>query len=238
MLNRNLLTISLSLYAIATILTYVTIGNLLLSILWNLLSTFEIYAPYLIPQVDSANSFIIIANLADSINFAIIAVFLAAAFLGFIKSASQRKAYAKKKFEKMSGHVIIEPYNSLAAALARELKQEGIKYVIINDNPNISERLYKEGIVILNGKPAYEESFKLANIAKASYVIAATESDTQNALIAIAAKAANHNIKVISRVSKPENISKLSLSGAYFTVELEAQAGRNIGNEILKHIIS
>ena len=177
------------------------------------------------------NSAMLVTSTIDEVVFLLITVLLATWFFDLISSISIREKITRSKVKKAKEHVIVAPFNDLAKALLEELKQNKISAVFITENKGEMAELQANGVLALYGAIKSAEAFETAGIRRAAYVIACSDSDIQNALIAVTAKNANPNIKIISVVHEDTNIPKLSM------VKPEISAGDMVADELLKRLV-
>jgi voltage-gated potassium channel len=192
----------------------------------------------LLQFASASNPLILFSKLLDAVIFPILTVVLAAWFFDFINNINLRERLMLSKVNKLEGHVIVVPYNSFAKSVLEELKSAGIKAVTITQNKREMIGLYKEGELAIDGDLRSVETFDIARINKAKYVIACGKDDIENAMISITAKTANPYVQIISRVNKEENLTRLESAGAHKTVLTDSTAGADMGNEIVKRLIS
>ncbi len=190
----------------------------------------------LIPMSLLDNPLVLAADMLNAIVFVLFTVALAAWFYSLIGSFSVREHVVLSKIRKMKDHVIVVPYNGFSKLLLEELRRNRIAAVTITTDKRQLPHLYDAGELALHGSPKYAEAFETAQIDRARFVLACSDADMQNALIAITAKTANSGIGVIARVSSEEAMPKLSIAGAYKLIMPEIVAGESIGNEIAKRV--
>ena len=232
-----------TIFYIAIALVVLSIGltiysgiNLPTAIIWNILSALSINYGVL-PQAVVATTPILIATLIDTFVFALLTVALATMFFEFIKSFSFRRKLAAGKIKGMKDHVIISPENEFAHALSKELKAQGIPHVIVTDKEEEARRLYRVNELALVGDPRSVEVYINANIQKAKCVVACSDDDTMNALIAITAKDVNPAIKIISKTTNMEDMAKIGKAGSSRIIMPEIMAGNELGEVLLKVIM-
>jgi hypothetical protein len=203
------------------------------ALIWNVLSSLNIfYASVILPFNSETNPLVFISSILDGAVFALLTVLLASWFFSFIRSINVRGMIVLSKIKKLKKHVIVVPFSNLAQDLMDDFGEAGITPVAITDNDDTARELYKRNGLVVVGDPRDEETFYAANIAYADFVVACSEDITENALIVITAKAANKDIRVISKVKNHQEAAKISKAGAYMMVMPEATAGEDIGLKI------
>lgn len=194
---------------------------------------------YSLAQFSSAsNPPFLLATLLDATIFPILTVILATVFFDFINNININERLILTKIKKLKNHVIVVPYNSFAKSVMSELKGAGMKYVTIASSKKDLMQLYKSNELVLEGDLRSVETFNIAGLNKARCVVACGKDDIQNALISITAKAADPDMIIITRLNDDENLDKLEKAGAYKTVFMESTAGKDMGEEIAKRLLS
>jgi voltage-gated potassium channel len=223
---------SILLFILAVVLSAAAGLNLAVAIAWNALLALDIEY-YKIPISTAMNPLIVAANIIDVIVFTLLAVWLAALFFEFIKGLGIREKFEERKIRGLKKHVIITNMNKLGELISARLMEKGIKHVFIVQNPDELERADELGVMAVIGNPTIRETLIKAGITRASYVVACSEDDIRNSIIAISAKAIERNSRIITRVTEEENIPKLSRSGVFKCVMPEATAGDSIAESII-----
>ncbi|MDE1833587.1 MAG: NAD-binding protein [Candidatus Micrarchaeota archaeon] len=229
----TLIVIAVALFVLSTTLTMFAGVNPALAIIANALQSLQI--PYNILSYSSAaNPFELISNLMDTVVFALITVIMATWFYGFITSVSIKERFVLSRIRKLSGHVVVAPYNGFARELMRSLREQRIDAVAMVENRREMLSLVHQNELAVVGDLKYKDSFEAAGVDRARYIVAASDDDLENALIAITAKTVSPHVRVITRVNREENIPKLDMAGAYKMIMPEITAGELIGEELTK----
>jgi len=202
---------------------------------WNKLSALDVGFDVL-PQALLPQPLVLLANLLDAFIFALLTVVLAAAFFGFIRRINISRRFMLSKIRHLKQHIIIVPYNNFSNSIARELRTSGEKIVMVTDKEEEARRLYRRGELVIVADPKNIETFHVAGINTAKYVIACSDDDIQNALISITAKSANPRAKIVSRVCDLDNIARIRQAGAYRMIMPEVVSGTEIGDIIIKKL--
>jgi voltage-gated potassium channel Kch len=207
------------------------------SVLDNTLDSLQV--SYNLIQFSSAsNPLVLISKILDAGIFPILTVVLAAWFFDFITNIGLRERIVISKINKVEGHVIVVPYNGFAKSVLQELRGSNIKTVTIAQNKRELRELYNEGELAIESNMKSVETYDIARVSKARYVVACGKDDIENAIISITAKTANPDVRIISRVNKEENVTRLQNAGAQKTILTESAAGEDIGNEISRRLLS
>jgi voltage-gated potassium channel len=125
----------------------------------------------------------------------------------------------------LKDHVIIVGGGAVAENTARELAQRKIEYVRITEAT--TENPDTPAIV---GDPTEEGVLQSAGIANARMLIAARESDSDNAFVALLAKDLNPKVKVLVVARNERSIPRLKLARADVVFAPSVVGGRLIAN--------
>ena len=108
----------------------------------------------------------------------------------------------RKKLEKriadLSNHFIICGYGRIGAIISQELAAEGIRFVVIENNPESIVQLEKHHVLYLNMDAASEEALVKAGIMRANGIATAVLSDAENVFITLTAKGLRPDIFILS----------------------------------------
>jgi len=223
---------SVILFIAAVVLSVLAGLNLAVAIAWNALLALDIEY-YKIPISTAMSPLIVAANIIDVIVFTLLAVWLAAMFFEFIKGLGLREKFEERKIRRLKKHVIIANMNKLGELVSAKLREKGIKYVFIVQNQEELERADELRELAIIGNPTMRETLVKSGISNAAYVLACSDDDIKNSMIAISAKAVEKSSRIITRVAKEENIPKLSRSGVFKCVMPEVAAGDSIAESII-----
>ncbi|TGC08740.1 potassium channel family protein [Methanolobus halotolerans] len=129
----------------------------------------------------------------------------------------------------MKDHIIICGYNRLVETLIRELNEDDIPYVLIEEEQDITTDLLKRGINTIYGTFSEEETLKNANIGTARFVIA-NSSDARNANIVLTARNLS-DLNIIAIVEDSSNKKYLKYAGATSVISPKELYGRFLGRK-------
>lgn len=138
--------------------------------------------------------------------------------------------------EDLSNHIIICGYNRLVETLIDELKENGISFVIVEDNEHIVHELMDKNIPCIYGIPSEEETLENANIGTAKVLIA-NMADEMDANIVLTARELT-DIDIIAVVEDVSNAKYLRYAGANRVVSPKSMFGRFIGLKAVDPFVS
>jgi voltage-gated potassium channel len=232
----TLITVAFALFVISNLIDLAAGMRLLPTFVENLLGSLQVNYSLLAPGVQN-NPYVLVSSFIDSLIFVIITVVLATWFFDVISGLGIRERITMSRISRIKGHVIVAPYTPLAQALLEEFKKARITAVAITEDKAEASRLYARNEMAIFGTIKSTGVFETAGIKNARCVVACSDDDLENTLIAVTAKNANPNVKIISRVGDDANIPKLSMAGAYWTIKPEITAGEKVAEEILKRVV-
>jgi voltage-gated potassium channel len=117
----------------------------------------------------------------------------------------------QRKKMKPTNHVILTGEGAIACNTARELLARGIPFVRILVHP--CEPLLPEDALV-RGNPVEDQILRQAGIDTARLVIAALDTDGENALLSLIAKDLNPSVRVLAVATSAKSMRRLQLAGA------------------------
>lgn len=134
-----------------------------------------------------------------------------------------------KKIMKLKDHTIIVGYGRNGEQAAMELKDSGVDFVIIEKRENVMSRIREdESLLYIRGDATHEETLFQARIEHAKALIATTPNDADNVFVVLTARSINPALKIISRASEMESITKLRRAGATNVIMPERIGGQRM----------
>lgn len=119
-----------------------------------------------------------------------------------------------KAIAKLRDHCIVCGYGRIGSVVAKELMEEGVALVVIENDPAMIEALETEGILHLAGDATNDELLQAAGIERARALVAALSLDSANVYVVLSAHQINPSMTIVARASEPSHIGKLKLAGA------------------------
>lgn len=134
-----------------------------------------------------------------------------------------------KKIMKLKDHTIIIGYGRNGEQAAMELRDSGMDFVVIDKRENVINRVREdENLLYIRGDATHEEVLFQARIEHAKALIATTPNDADNVFVVLTAKSINPALKIISRASEIESITKLRRAGATNVIMPERIGGQRM----------
>ena len=154
----------------------------------------------------------------------------------FILEGEIREIFGRKKLEKkireLKDHYIICGYGRMGRIVARELKEEGVKCVVVEKNPESLEE--KEAVLFLIGDATRDPTLKEAGIEKARGLISVLPNDAENLFTVLSARGLNPNILIVARAVEEGSEQKLLRAGANKVVSPYLIGGLRMAHTVLK----
>jgi voltage-gated potassium channel len=157
----------------------------------------------------------------------------------FIEERIKGVVSVMSKFQKTVNHVVICGFSNAAESVIDELRERDVPFVVIEPREDVVAMLKGKGIDVLAGDPTVRQSLEAANLGHAAAVIAATDSDADNTLIAITAgrlrdAEATMDFRIVVRVENEENVEKVQSAGADEVISPSTLGGRLMATRALE----
>lgn len=160
------------------------------------------------------------------------------ALLEFELGSYMGRRRLEKEIEKLKGHYIICGAGRVGRTVAREFRAHNIPCLIIELDAQRAEWAVKEGIPVLIGSGATEDTLKEARIEHARGLVAAVTSDADNLYIVLTASDMRPGMPIIARASEEEAIPKLKRAGATQVLSPYQFIGHRIAQLVLRpHVL-
>ena len=148
-----------------------------------------------------------------------------------------RRILGRRKLEKqisaLNDHYIICGFGRIGSIISRELADENISFVAIEQDSEKIKQLEEDNFLYLNMDATSDEALLQAGIKKAKGIVTAVKSDSDNVFITLTAKGLRPDIFVLARASDVQNESKILRAGATRVVCPYLFGGRRMA-QILK----
>ncbi len=146
---------------------------------------------------------------------------------GELKKTFERRRL-EKLIENLKDHFIICGFGRIGRIICRELYEDNMKFVVIEQDPVAIAELEKLKFLYLQMDATTDEALVKAGIMKAKGLVTAVRSDANNVFISLTAKGLRPDIFVLSRTSDVKNEDKLKRAGASRVVSPYYLGGRRM----------
>ena len=140
------------------------------------------------------------------------------AVLHLIIEGELSQTLGRRKLEKalslLKDHYIVCGYGRIGKLIARELADNKIPFVVIDNGSAMTEQLAKDNRLFLAGDATAEETLLEAGLMCAKGLITAVKSDSDNVFITLTARSLNQNLFILARGTDEKDELKLKRAGA------------------------
>ncbi len=120
----------------------------------------------------------------------------------------------KSQIDQLDGHVIVCGFGRIGVMLAKELRDGGAQFVIMERNTARFEQARDLGYLALQGDATDEVALLAAGVQRARIVATVLPDDAANVFITLSARSLNPKLQIIARGEVPTTESKLLYAGA------------------------
>lgn len=159
--------------------------------------------------------------------FVVIFVWLSA-LAGTWLSARFQTLAPRRAPRRLAQHVIIAGAGPLGQFLARELRQAGVPYLLVDDRRGVLAGPLRDGLVAMEGDLRRAEGLQAAGMAGARALVC-TLSDPDNAGVCLVARVLRPDLPVYCTVEHAENERFLLGAGASHVISAKRSLGERLG---------
>lgn len=132
------------------------------------------------------------------------------------------------EINRLEDHYILCGFGRVGHEIARELRERGLPFVIIEKTPEEIERARAFGYLVIEGDATEERVLVMAGLAQARALLAASDTDAGNTYITLTARNISPRVFIVARAASPHNEEKLRLAGADRVLSLYSLGGRRM----------
>lgn len=140
----------------------------------------------------------------------------------------------EKQIESMRDHYIICGYGRIGSLICREFAAKPVPFVVVENKPEVIEKLEEERYPYLRGNATEDESLLKAGIKRAKGLISVVTSDTENVYITLTARGLNPDLYILSRAGEEGSDIKLQRAGANKVISPYHIGGSRMAQAILR----
>lgn len=153
----------------------------------------------------------------------------------FITSGDYKKTILNQKqrqrMKNLSGHTIVCGYGRVGRRAIQDLKKHNYPFLLIEREIFQTE---DHDFLTIKGDATEDELLIQAGIERASNIIVALPSDSDNLMIVVTSRALNKKINIVTRVSSKSNESKLKNAGADHVISPDKVGGIAMARMVTK----
>ncbi|MGH9593876.1 MAG: potassium channel family protein [Bryobacteraceae bacterium] len=148
------------------------------------------------------------------------------------------KRRIKGMIEKLEGHIILCGFGRVGRGAADELRQAGVRFVVVDNDEERVERAIHNGMLAVLADASRDETLKEVGIDRATGLIATLASDADNLFVIMTAKTLNPNLQLSARVAEESSENKMRRAGADFVFAPYNTTGHRMAQALLKpHVL-
>jgi voltage-gated potassium channel len=187
-----------------------------------------------VPSNDSTRLISIVLVLAGLTIFAFIATILVEGIARGVFTGALAERRRKRAIDGLEDHYIICGYGRVGRRVAEEFRDEGVKYVVLDFNPDAIEAAREHGALFIEGNGTNDEDLEATGLAHAKGLVASSDSDVDNLYITLSARTARPDLLIVSRASDEDVAAKLRRAGADRIVQPYSTAGKEMATLVLR----
>jgi CPA2 family monovalent cation:H+ antiporter-2 len=133
-------------------------------------------------------------------------------------------------------HVVVLGHGRVGSFVARLLWRLGQKFVVVDRSPEQAEAAREAEFPVVFGDAAAEPVLEAAGVAEAQLVVVAVPDPAGARLVVERVRRANPEVRIVARVSDPDQLEDLARLGVYEAVLPEFEAGLELGRQALSRL--
>jgi voltage-gated potassium channel len=138
----------------------------------------------------------------------------------------------ERKIKELHNHHIICGYGRMGKIISRELKEAGMKFVVIEKSHEMIEE--NNDVLAVEGDATKDSMLKQAGIERAKGLISVLSSDAENLFVVLSARVLNPNLFIVARAVDEAAEKKLHRAGADKVVSPYHIGGLRMAYTVLK----
>jgi len=149
---------------------------------------------------------------------------------------AQEAARAPRELsKKTTGHIILTHFDTVTSHLIDKLTQYKLGYVLLISDLTEALRLHDLGYEVMLGSLDDPETYRQAQVAQASYVVA-TGNDQTNTNVAFTVREISNAVSVIAISNVPASVDILQLAGCNHVLELNKTMGLALARQVVNDV--
>jgi voltage-gated potassium channel len=140
----------------------------------------------------------------------------------------------RKLIEKLRDHHVICGYGRVGQRVAREFRDAGLPFVVVDFSEVALEAARERGDLIVEGRGTDDAKLREAGLERARGLVASSDSDVDNLYITLSARTLRPDLLIVARASTEDAAEKLLRAGADRVVQPYDTAGQEMAKLVLK----
>jgi monovalent cation:H+ antiporter-2, CPA2 family len=150
-----------------------------------------------------------------------------------VRAVFAEPAVPTEAVEGLARHAVIAGYGRVGRDLAQALDARGIRYLVIEYNPEVARRLRDEGVPVIYGDASNPAVLEHANLDQARLLAILVPDANATELATRHARAINPRLDVVARGADVTEMDRLRKAGAAEVVQPEFETGQ----EVIRHAL-
>jgi voltage-gated potassium channel len=144
----------------------------------------------------------------------------------------------KRMIDKLKNHFIVCGFGRVGRGAAAELLHAGVPFVVVDQNPERTERAMLEGMLAVAADATRDDTLRQAGIEHARGLVAALATDADNLFVLLSAKGLNPGLYVAVRAAEEGAEEKMRRAGANSVFAPYALTGHRLAQALLRpHVV-
>ncbi|MDD4648850.1 MAG: potassium channel protein [Desulfoplanes sp.] len=164
--------------------------------------------------------------------------YLVGTFTQFLVEGKIQDIWGKRKMQKvidtLKDHFIVCGYGRIGSVVVREIKNDGLPVVVIENNPQYVEMLKNQQILVIEGDATEDEVLFAAGLTRAKGLIASLTQVAENVYITLTARQSCPGIYIVARADKESSVQKLLKAGANKALTPHMIGGMRMAQMVLR----
>ena len=144
-----------------------------------------------------------------------------------------RRFRMANQVKKLHDHFILCGYGRMGQAIARELIAAGMKFVVIEKDPEKIGILVQEDMVFIEGDATDDDILVQAGVKKAKTLIGVLKDDQDNLFLTLSARSMKNDLFILTRATSPSSIPKMKQAGADKVINPYEAAGTKLARQAM-----
>jgi voltage-gated potassium channel len=125
-----------------------------------------------------------------------------------------RQSRRARMINTIKDHFIVCGYGRIGSIVAKEFRQQGVPFVVIERDPERYRAAVEHGVLVIDADASQEDVLKRAGIERARGLITAVGTDAENVYTVLSARVLRPDLFIISRSESSDSTRKLQRAGA------------------------
>ena len=187
------------------------------------------------PLSEEGRLFTVFLILLSFASLGIVGKFIAEMVVEGIFSGTKQLKKMQKKIDILNGHYILCGFGQVGRAVAEDLLQEQLDFVIVSSEVNHLDTEPFQNCLYHIGDATQEHVLLDAGIKRAKGLITMINSDPTNLYIVLTSRELNPLLHIVSRAEDQHSIKRIKQAGADQVISTYASVGQRITDVVLMH---